>query len=96
MKRKKQKQKQTNFSNVRKTPFFVLFTLTVVLEMKYEDALEWYDRAIVLDNKNAIYFSNRAFTHIKMEKLGAAIEDAAQAIELDPKYAKVTLILILS
>lgn len=63
--------------------------------MKYEDALEWYDRAIVLDNNNAIYFSNRAFTHIKMEKLGAAIEDATQAIELDPKYAKVRLILTL-
>ena len=58
-------------------------------EKKYTEALHWYDRAIELDESNAIYYANRAFTHIRMEKLGAAIADATQAIELDPNYVKV-------
>ena len=63
--------------------------MCVCEESKFGDALEWYDRAIALDGSNAIYFANRAFAHIKMEKLGAAIADATQAIELNPKYVKV-------
>lgn len=55
---------------------------------KFGDAVEWYDRAIALDGCNAIYYANRAFAHIKLEKLGAAIADATQAIELNPKYVK--------
>jgi serine/threonine-protein phosphatase 5 len=38
--------------------------------------------------KSAIYLSNRAFAHIKMENYGLAIEDANEAIKLDPNYAK--------
>lgn len=67
----------------------------VFIEAKYKDALEWYDKAIELDSSNAIYFANRAFTHIKMEKLGSAIADASQAIELNPKYVKVPFVLML-
>lgn len=59
------------------------------VEAKYTDAIHWYDKAIELDGSNAIYYANRAFAHIKMEKLGAAIADATQAIELNPKYVKV-------
>ena len=58
------------------------------VDAKYSDALQWYDKAIELDGSNAIYFANRAFAHIKLEKLGAAIADATQAIELNPKYVK--------
>ena len=38
--------------------------------------------------KNAIYYSNRAMIHIRMENLGLAIEDANKAIEIDKDYLK--------
>jgi len=63
--------------------------LTSIPDKKYTDALEWYNKAIEIDDTNAIYFANRAFTHIRMEKLGAAITDATRAIEVNPKYVKV-------
>ena len=33
--------------------------------------------------KSAIYYSNRAFAHIKMENYGLAISDADEAINID-------------
>ena len=64
-------------------------TLFVCKEKQYTEAITWYDRAIELDDTKAIYYANRAFAHIRMEKLGAAIIDATKAIELDPNYVKV-------
>ncbi len=36
----------------------------------------------------AVYYSNRAFTHIKLENYGFAIDDASQAVNKDGNYAK--------
>ena len=36
----------------------------------------------------AIYYSNRAFCHNKMENYGLVISDADSAIENDPSYSK--------
>lgn len=36
----------------------------------------------------AIYLSNRAFSHIKMENYGLAISDAEEAMLKHPQYAK--------
>jgi len=36
----------------------------------------------------AIYFSNRAFAHLKMENYGLAIADADEAIKMNPNYQK--------
>lgn len=35
-----------------------------------------------------IYYSNRAFGHIKLENYGCSIEDTDEAIKINPKYAK--------
>lgn len=32
--------------------------------------------------------ANRSFCHLKMERCGAAIQDATTAIQMDPTYAK--------
>ena len=35
-----------------------------------------------------VTLANRSFCHLKLERCGAAIEDATKAIVLDPSYAK--------
>eukprot|EP00298_Acanthocystis_sp_HF-20_P002682 c13076_g1_i1.p1 GENE.c13076_g1_i1~~c13076_g1_i1.p1 ORF type:complete len:485 (-),score=188.02 c13076_g1_i1:64-1518(-) len=54
----------------------------------YEEALALYTKAIGCDPNNAIYFSNRAFTHFKLENFGSCLQDANKAIEINPKYTK--------
>ena len=45
--------------------------------------------AIEVDPSNAVYYSNRAFCHIRLEAYGSAIEDATKAIECDKQFIKV-------
>lgn len=58
-------------------------------EKHYGAAVALYTKAIDLDGSNAVYYSNRAFAHIKLEEYGSAVADATQAIEVDASYAKV-------
>lgn len=51
-------------------------------------AIEFYSLAIQHDPTNAIYWSNRAFCHIKMENYGSAISDGTAAITVNKSYAK--------
>ena len=56
-----------------------------------EQALEKYTEAINLkikDKINAILYSNRAWINLKLERNGAALEDANKAIEWDPNFIK--------
>ncbi|XP_038901673.1 serine/threonine-protein phosphatase 5-like [Benincasa hispida] len=55
---------------------------------KYAQAINLYTEAIELNNRNAVYWANRAFAHIKLEEYGSALEDASKAIEVDPRYSK--------
>lgn len=68
------------------------YVITIVCfyfaEKHYLKAIDGYNRAIELNPLNHIYWSNRAFAHIRIEEFGAAIQDATEAIELDPRYAK--------
>ena len=64
------------------------------LDHKYYEAIEEYGRAIECDNNNAVYYSNRAFAQLKLELFGFAISDAEQAIKIDPKYAKVSSLIL--
>lgn len=57
-------------------------------ERHYSDAVEGYTAAITHDPTNPVYWSNRAFAHIRQENFGSAIQDATQALELDSSYAK--------
>jgi tetratricopeptide (TPR) repeat protein len=58
-------------------------------EARYHEAIELYTKAIDLRPGSAVYLSNRAAAHIKVEEHGSAMEDAGRAIKLDPKYIKV-------
>ena len=57
----------------------------------FEQALKAYTEAIDLkikDKINAVLYSNRAWLNLKLERNGAALEDANKAIEWDPKFIK--------
>jgi serine/threonine-protein phosphatase 5 len=54
----------------------------------WRGAVVFYDKAIELDPTQAVFYSNRAQSHIKLESFGFAISDATKAIELDPNYVK--------
>ncbi|KAJ4460174.1 putative Serine/threonine-protein phosphatase 5 [Paratrimastix pyriformis] len=56
-------------------------------EGEYEKAIEKYTEAIVI-KETAVYYSNRAFCHIRLENYGSAITDATRAIQLDPRFQK--------
>lgn len=55
---------------------------------RYIAAIDGYSKAIEHDSANPVYWSNRAFAHIRLDEFGAAVADATRAIELDPQYAK--------
>lgn len=48
-----------------------------------------YSRAIDINPNNAVYYSNRAAAHVRLENFGLALTDATKAIELNPQYVKV-------
>ncbi|KAH6715194.1 serine/threonine-protein phosphatase-like protein 5 [Leptodontidium sp. MPI-SDFR-AT-0119] len=51
-------------------------------------AIDFYTKAIELDDQKPTYYSNRAQANIKSEAYGYAIADATKAIELDPNFVK--------
>ena len=57
-------------------------------EKHFGAAVEGYSRAIELNPLQAVYWSNRAAAHIRLENYGSALTDATKAIELNPKYIK--------
>lgn len=63
----------------------------LISQNKFSEALKKFTDAINLSietNKNAIYFSNRANCHIRLENFGLALQDANKAIEIDKTYDK--------
>ena len=54
----------------------------------FAKAIDCYTAAIDIDASNAIYYSNRAFCHIRLEAYGSAIEDATAAIKCDARFVK--------
>jgi serine/threonine-protein phosphatase 5 len=60
-------------------------------ENKLGDSINKYTDAINLNietGRNAIYYSNRAWCHNKLENFGLALTDASKAIEIDKNYDK--------
>lgn len=55
---------------------------------RYAKAVELYSKAIEANPSVAVYYSNRAFAHLRLENYGAAINDASTAIQMDPSYIK--------
>lgn len=60
-------------------------------ENSFYASIEKYTQAINLrieTKNNAIYYSNRAFVHQKLENYALTIADANEAIKIDPTYLK--------
>ena len=58
---------------------------------KFQDAYDAYSKAIevgLTNKKQAVYYSNRAFSSLKLENYGIAIADAKAAIAIDPEFIK--------
>lgn len=55
---------------------------------KYSEAVELYSRAIDINQRNAVYYCNRAAAKSKLNDHVGAIADCKIAIDLDPKYSK--------
>ncbi|WPH04250.1 serine/threonine-protein phosphatase t [Acrodontium crateriforme] len=51
-------------------------------------AIDFYTKAIELDDTQVSFYSNRAQANIKLEAYGYAIADATKAIEIDPEFVK--------
>lgn len=55
---------------------------------RFDDAIQSYTKAIELDPKNAVFYSNRAQVNIKLENYGLAIIDCDEALKVDPQFTK--------
>lgn len=55
---------------------------------KYSEAIEWYNKALIVYPDSAIVYANRSVANLKLENYGFAEADATRAIEADPNYVK--------
>ena len=55
---------------------------------KFAEAIDAYTKAIALDPKNPVYYSNRAAAHSSNSDHAAAVADAEKAIAVDPAFVK--------
>lgn len=55
---------------------------------RFDEAIACYTKAIEVDPKNAVFYSNRAQVHIKLENYGLAIIDCDEALKVDPNFTK--------
>ncbi|KAK7333599.1 hypothetical protein VNO80_30374 [Phaseolus coccineus] len=79
---------ETEKSNISKAEELKVLANEAFNARKYSQAIDLYTQAIELNSGNAVYYSNRAFAHLRLEEYGSAIQDATKAIEVDPKYSK--------
>ncbi|XP_052735141.1 serine/threonine-protein phosphatase 5 isoform X2 [Vigna angularis] len=79
---------ETEKSNISKAEELKTLANEAFNARKYSQAIDLYTQAIELNGGNAVYYSNRAFAHLRLEEYGSAIQDASKAIEVDPKYSK--------
>ncbi|QCD78423.1 serine/threonine-protein phosphatase 5 isoform X1 [Vigna unguiculata] len=79
---------ETEKSNISKAEELKVLANEAFNARKYSQAIDLYTQAIELNSGNAVYYSNRAFAHLRLEEYGSAIQDASEAIEIDPKYSK--------
>ncbi|XP_020247418.1 small glutamine-rich tetratricopeptide repeat-containing protein-like isoform X2 [Asparagus officinalis] len=54
----------------------------------YLEAIELYTCAIALDERNAVYYCNRAAAFTQINGYAEAIQDCVKSIEINPSYSK--------
>ena len=55
---------------------------------RFEDATGHFGRAIALDGRCEVYYSNRAAALTALKKYAEALEDARAVVRLKPNWAK--------
>ena len=55
---------------------------------QYATAIACYTKAIALDRKNHIFFSNRSAAYLGEGEIAAALKDAEKCVKLAPRWAK--------
>jgi stress-induced-phosphoprotein 1 len=55
---------------------------------KFDEAIQAYTEAILLDGNNHVLYSNRSAAYLKAGQLQEALKDAEKTIEISPTWAK--------
>ncbi len=55
---------------------------------KFDEAVQFYTKALEIDPSNQVFYCNRAAAHSKKSDFYAAVEDCRRAIDMDPTYGK--------
>ncbi|XP_017777716.1 PREDICTED: E3 ubiquitin-protein ligase CHIP [Nicrophorus vespilloides] len=55
---------------------------------KYDDAVNYYSKAIIKNPDVAHYFTNRALCHLKLQRWEKACTDCRRALDMDPTLVK--------
>ncbi|CEF66274.1 Tetratricopeptide repeat protein 28 [Strongyloides ratti] len=63
-------------------------------EANYDNALKYYNEAILIDQENHVLYSNKSAILLKLGKAKEAIEEADYAINLQPSWPKVFIFFI--
>ena len=63
-------------------------------QLKFDDAIEAYSQAILKNNSEPAYFTNRALCYMSVKKWAAAADDCRRALELDMRHVKVRSFLL--
>lgn len=58
------------------------------INKNYEEAVELYSKAIEIDPKDPVFYSNRATSLFELEKFDDCILDCDKCIELNPQFVK--------
>lgn len=62
-----------------------------ILQSDFEQAIEWFEQAIALDNDNPAYHYKLSITYARSNKLSKALEHAGIAVKLDADHEEYRL-----
>lgn len=60
----------------------------LILDKDYDNAIEFYSKAIEIDPYNAVYYANRSLANLRQESFGYALNDAVSSLKSDSTYLK--------
>ncbi|KAJ1985368.1 Small glutamine-rich tetratricopeptide repeat-containing protein 2 [Dimargaris verticillata] len=55
---------------------------------QFEEAVEFYTKAIAINSQNPIYYANRSAAYSQQGDYSRSVDDANEAIKVDPTYSK--------